>query len=61
MDIAGLSSSMASITLNSQSKILVAKMALNQQKQEGQNSVALIQRAVPPVDNGNGKLINLYA
>lgn len=61
MDIAGLSSSMASITLNSQSKILVAKIALDQQKQEGQNSIALIQRAAPRVDNGNGKLINIYA
>lgn len=61
MDIAGLSSSMASINLNSQSKIMVARMALNQQEQQGQNSIALIQKAAPDVGNGNGKLINLYA
>ena len=61
MDIAGLSSSMASITFSSQSKILVAKMALNQQEQQGQNTIALIQRAAPDVGNGNGKLVNRYA
>ena len=61
MDIAGLSSSLAATKLTSQSSILVAKKALDQQEQAGKNAVALIQKAAPDVSNGNGKLFNSYA
>ncbi len=61
MDIAGLSSSLASAKLTSQSNILVAKQVLNQQEQQGQNAVALINTSAPDPGNGNGKLINSYA
>ncbi len=61
MDIAGLSSSLAATKLSSQSSILVAKQALNQQEQDGKNAVALIQKSAPEPGNGNGKLVNGYA
>jgi hypothetical protein len=61
MDIVSLSCSLAANDLSSQSSILVAKKAIDLQKQQGQNSVALIQNAAPDVGDGNGKLVNLYA
>ncbi len=61
MDIAALSSSLASSKLNSQSNIMVAKKVLDQQEQRGKDAVDLIQKSAPDVGNGNGKLLNLYA
>jgi len=59
MNISDISSGMSANSVSAQSTILMAKKSLDMQKQDGVNTLALIQSAAPNPGNGNGKLVNL--
>lgn len=61
MNISAAGGSLAPLKLNSQHSILMARHLLNLQEQEGENAVALIQRAAPDAGTGKGTLVNRYA
>jgi hypothetical protein len=55
MDIGSVRAGITADKVGSQSFILVARKALAIMKQQGQNALAMIGTAVPPVDEGKGK------